>query len=150
MIAWKRHLLGKLELKYGNILVLVDFQRGLKHSRVSILAGNILLATIFRAFLAGKQRIKFKLKGILFHHFKLQMNSFRNKTSQIRHTSKILSLGTPDWVRYVKWHHSNVVGGVCLYNCFNRNGKLWLCFIHFQNEHIILSNINLWKKRYEY
>ena len=49
----------------------------------------------FRAFLAGKQRIKFSLNDIIFHHFKLQMNSFHNKTRHIRHTSKNLLLGTP-------------------------------------------------------
>ena len=34
--------------------------------------------------------------GILFNHFKLQMNSFRNKICRIKQTSKNLSLGTPD------------------------------------------------------
>ena len=49
----------------------------------------------FRAFLAGKQRIKFLLKGLMYQHFKLQMNSFRYKISHFRHTSKNLPLGTP-------------------------------------------------------
>ena len=49
----------------------------------------------FRAFLSGKQRIKFS-------PFKLQMNSFHNKISHIRHTSKIFSLGPPDKF-YVNW-----------------------------------------------
>ena len=49
----------------------------------------------FRAFLAGKQIIKFLFKGIIFHHFKLHIISFHNKRSQIRHTSKNRSLGTP-------------------------------------------------------
>ena len=50
----------------------------------------------FWAFLAGKQRIKFSLKGIIFHHFKVQMSSFHNQISHIRHTYEKLSLGTPD------------------------------------------------------
>ena len=52
----------------------------------------------FRAFLAGKQRIKFSLKGIIFHHFKVQISLFHNQISHIRHTYEKRSLGTPDLV----------------------------------------------------
>ena len=54
----------------------------------------------FQGFLAGKHRIKFTLKGLINHYFNLKINSFRNKISYIRHTSKILSIGTPGLVDY--------------------------------------------------
>ena len=54
----------------------------------------------FRAFLAGKQRIKFLLKEVLFHNFKLQMSSFHTKISHIKPTSKNRPLGTPDMERH--------------------------------------------------
>ena len=40
-------VLNKLRLNHGDILILMDFQRGMKHWRVSILAGNVLLAMNF-------------------------------------------------------------------------------------------------------
>ena len=59
----------------------------------------------FWRFLAGKHKIKFLLQGLICQHFKLQMNSFRNKISRIRHTSKNLSLCTPVMIM---WKSSNI------------------------------------------
>ena len=38
---------SKLVLKHGKILILLNFQVGMKHWRVSIFAGSVILATIF-------------------------------------------------------------------------------------------------------
>ena len=58
------------------------------------------------AFLAGKQRIKFSLKGIIYLHFKRQMNSFHDKIRHIIHTSRNLLLRTPEFALNLQFRES--------------------------------------------
>ena len=52
-----------------------NFQIDMKHLRASIFAVSVA-GNDFRAFLAGKQRIKLSLQVIIVHHFKLQMVTY--------------------------------------------------------------------------
>ena len=64
---------SELYLKRRNSLIWLIFY---SYSYLSILTSIVLLASIFRVFTGGKQRIKFLLEGIVFHHFKFHRNPF--------------------------------------------------------------------------
>ena len=61
--------LSTLGLKHGNILIFCELPGGHESLKVIYFCWQHFAGNDFRAFLAGKQRIKFSLKGLILYHF---------------------------------------------------------------------------------